>query len=450
MRISDLADQRVAIWGLGREGRATLAVLRQRMPALAITIFCGADEAIVLAAEERKSAVTQAPDVADLSNFDVVIKSPGISDYRVEIIEARRNGTRFTSGTALWFAERPDARVIAVTGTKGKSTTAALIAHLLRGLGHRVALAGNIGVPLLDLLDEDATFWVVELSSYQTRSAVAVELAVITNIEEEHLDWHGSRERYVDDKLALANHARCLLVGNDHTPLRELILRHSNGHVVGADVGWQATESAIIHNARVILQRSVLPLPGMHNAQNLCLALTALDLLGEDAERAATTVTRIRALPHRLTELGDSAGFRWIDDSISTTPQATVQALASLHGESVIVLVGGHERGLDWAPLVEHVVRHPPKAIITMGANGPRIASVLRDSIATCPMYETATLAAAVICARHLAAVGDVILLSPGAPSFDQFKDYAERGRSFAKLAGCDAIPDTIDGLGIA
>lgn len=450
MRISDLADQRVAIWGLGREGRATLAVLRQRLPALAITIFCGADEAIDLAADERTSAETQAPDVADLSSFDVVIKSPGISDYRVEIIEARRNGTRFTSGTALWFAERPDARVIAVTGTKGKSTTSALIAHLLRGLGHRVALAGNIGVPLLDLVDQDAAFWVVELSSYQTRSAVAVELAVITNVEEEHLDWHGSRERYVDDKLALANHARCLLVGSDRAPLRELVLQHSNGHFVGVEAGWQATESAISHKARHILRRSALTLPGMHNVRNLCLALTALDLLGEDAERAAASVTSFRALPHRLTELGESAGLRWIDDSISTTPQATVQALASLQSESVIALVGGHERGLDWASLVEHVVRHPPKAIITMGANGPRIASVLRDSISTCPMYETATLADAVICARRLASTGDVIVLSPGAPSFDQFKDYAERGRSFARLAGCDAVPDTIDGLGIA
>ena len=171
MRISDLADQRVAIWGLGREGRATLAALQQRLPALAVTLFCSANEAAELANRDRVSVVTQAPGVAELSKFDVVIKSPGISDYRAELIEARRNGTRFTSGTALWFAERPDARVIAVTGTKGKSTTSALIAHLLRGLGHRVALAGNIGVPLLDLLDGQADFWVVELSSYQTRSA---------------------------------------------------------------------------------------------------------------------------------------------------------------------------------------------------------------------------------------------------------------------------------------
>ncbi len=450
MRIAKLGGQRVAIWGLGREGTAALAALRTRVPELAITLFCSDAEAAAFVNETSIRRVTKAPTAADLSNFDVVIKSPGISDYRVELIEAQRNGTRFVSGTALWFAENPDARVVAVTGTKGKSTTAALIAHLLRGLGHRVALAGNIGLPLLDLLDQQADFWVVELSSYQTRSASAVELAVVTNIEEEHLDWHGSRERYVHDKLALADNAQSLLVGSDRPPLRERVSQHEKGHVAGDDSGWRATESAISHNGREILQRSELALPGMHNARNLCLALTALDLLGEDAERSLAAVASFRALPHRLTDLGESDCLRWIDDSISTTPQATVQALASLSSKSVIVLMGGHERGLDYAALVEHVISHPPKAVVTMGANGPRIAGMLRDSISTCPLHETGTLADAVICARSLAKEGDVILLSPGAPSFDQFKDYAERGRAFAQLAGCDAVLDTILGLGIA
>lgn len=449
MRIADLADQHVAIWGLGREGRAALSAVRKRVPRLAITVFCNAAEATSLADERAIRLITEDPSAADLSSFDVVIKSPGISDYRVELIEAQRNGTRFTSGTALWFAENPNARVIAVTGTKGKSTTSALIAHLLRGLGHRVALAGNIGLPLLDLLDQQADFWVVELSSYQTRSAGDVELAVITNVEEEHLDWHGSRERYVDDKLALVDKAQSLLVGSDRSPLRERVSQHPDGHVAGEDAGWHATESIISHNGRPILRRDQLAVPGMHNAQNLCLALTALELLGENAVRATASIGSFRALPHRLTELGRVNDVRWIDDSIATTPQATVQALKSLRQDSVIVLVGGHERGLDYAPLAEDVITHPPKAIIAMGANGPRIAAVLRDWNVTSLLHETATLADAVNCARSLATTGDVILLSPGAPSFDQFNDYAERGRAFALLAGCHAGTDAVEGLGI-
>ncbi len=450
MRIVELTGQRVAIWGLGREGRAALAALRKRVPELEITLFCSETEAANFEVETSIHIITQAPSAADLSNFDVVIKSPGISDYRVELIEAQRNGTRFTSGTALWFAENPDARVVAVTGTKGKSTTSALTAHLLRGLGHRVALAGNIGLPLLDLLDQQADFWVVELSSYQTRSAGEVELAVITNIEEEHLDWHGSRERYVDDKLALADKARTLLIGDGNRTLRNLASRHANGHLVGENNGWQVSDTAISFSGSEVLLRTAVPLPGTHNAKNLCTALTALDLLGENAAHAAASVESFRALPHRLTDLGISDSLRWIDDSISTTPQATVQALASLRGESVILLAGGHERGLDYAPLIEHVMAHPPKAIVTMGANGPRIASAILDANPTCVLHETATLLDAVIGARSLAKAGDVILLSPGAPSFDQFNDYAERGRAFALLAGCSAGSDTIIGLGIA
>lgn len=450
MRILDLSDQRVAIWGMGREGRAALAALRRRLPKLAITLFCAANEAEDFVDDDQVRIVTDVPSAADLSNFDVVIKSPGISNYRVELIEAQRNGTRFTSGTALWFAERPDARVIAVTGTKGKSTTSALIAHLLRALGHRVALAGNIGLPLLDLLDRDAAFWIVELSSYQTRSAGVVELAVITNVDEEHLDWHGNRERYVDDKLALAGNAQALLIGTDRSPLHELAASHANGHIVGGSNGWQVTQSAVTCGGREVLQRRSITLPGDHNAQNICIALSALDLLGENAERAATSLESFRALPHRLTNLGESDGLRWIDDSISTTPQSTVQALATLRGESMIVLVGGHERGLDWTPLAEDVVRSPPKAIVTMGANGARIASVLRDAGLACLLLEAQSLVDAVVAARCLAAAGDTIVLSPGAPSFDQFKDYAERGRVFANLAGCDADADTISGLGIA
>src|SRR5690606_23451298 len=147
-----------------------------------------------------------------LAAFDVVVKSPGISPYRPEAEAARERGTVFIGGTSLWFAERPDARTGCVTGTKGKSTTTALLAHLLRAGGLRTALCGNIGMPLLELLDGQAAVWALELSSYQTRdvaaSGVRPEVAVVTNVFPEHLDWHGSEQRYVEDKLALVTEAK--------------------------------------------------------------------------------------------------------------------------------------------------------------------------------------------------------------------------------------------------
>jgi UDP-N-acetylmuramoylalanine--D-glutamate ligase len=449
MRIADLAGRRVAIWGFGREGRAALAALQSRIPDSTFKVFCSDAEADGV----RGAAITVPPDAAALSAFDVVIKSPGISAYRPEILEAQHNGTLFTSGTALWFAEHPEARVIAVTGTKGKSTVSALIAHLLRALGRRTALAGNIGLPLLELLDPPTPpdWWVVELSSFQTRAAPHVEVGVINNLYEEHLDWHGTRERYAADKLALAYAARTLVV-NALQP--ELVTRtgaHTHRTVFGDPAGWHVRDGAIFRASQRELDVGALPLPGAHNALNVCAALTAIEAGGEDASAALGSIGAFRALPHRLQSLGERDGLTWIDDSIATTPQATGEALASLAARTVTVLVGGHERGLDWRTFADTVRRDPPHAIVTMGANGARIAGVLREAAGGYRLESAATMSEAVAIARDFTPRGGVILLSPGAPSFDQFRDYAERGRAFAELGGFDpkALGE-IPGLGIA
>ncbi|HJU07024.1 MAG TPA: UDP-N-acetylmuramoyl-L-alanine--D-glutamate ligase, partial [Rhodanobacteraceae bacterium] len=147
MRFEELAAANAAIWGLGREGRAALRALRKRFPDKPLTLYCKRDEAEQAHAliDGNIRVIGAAPDANALAAHDIVIKSPGISAYKPEIVEAQKRGTRFTSGTALWFGENPNARVIAVTGTKGKSTTTAMLAHCARHLGIRTALAGNIG-----------------------------------------------------------------------------------------------------------------------------------------------------------------------------------------------------------------------------------------------------------------------------------------------------------------
>jgi len=451
MRIADLADRRVAIWGYGREGRAALAALGSRLPDSRFTVFCSDAEARGL--RDGAIAMTLPPDAAALSAFDVVVKSPGISAYRPEIIEAQHNGTLFTSGTALWFAEHADARVIAVTGTKGKSTVSALIAHFLRALGRHTALAGNIGLPLLELLDLPARpdWWVVELSSFQTRAAPRVEIGVVNNLYEEHLDWHGTRERYAADKLALADAAKTLVVNALQPEIVTRTAAHPHRVSFGDTAGWHVRDGAIFRAAQRVIGIAELPLPGEHNALNVCAALTALEAAGEDARAALSSIGTFRALPHRLQTLGARDGITWIDDSIATTPQATLEALASLRDRAVTVLVGGHDRGLDWRPFADDVQRDPPHAIITMGANGARIARVLREASGRYRLEAALTLHEAVAAARSITPSNGIVLLSPGAPSFDQFRDYAERGRAFAALAGFDpeAI-GSIEGLGIA
>ena len=452
MRIADLAGRRVAIWGYGREGKAACAALRARLPELAVTLFCSDAEARSLE-HDTVAAITVAPDAATLSAFDIVIKSPGISAYRPELLEAQHNGTLFASGTAFWFAEHPEARVIAVTGTKGKSTVSALIAHFLRALGKRTALAGNIGLPLLELLDPPVMpeWWVIELSSFQTRAAPHVEVGVINNLDEEHLDWHGSRERYVVDKLALASAAQTLIVNASQPELMARTAAHAHRIVFSDASAWHVRDGALFRANVRAFDLADLPLVGPHNALNVCAALTALEAAGEDALSALTHVDTFRPLPHRLQILGERDAFTWIDDSIATTPQATLEALASLRGREVTVLIGGHERGLDWRAFAEGVRRAPPHAIVTMGANGARIAGVLRGANGGYRLETASVLDDAISAARNITPKGGVILLSPGAPSFDQFRDYAERGCAFAARAGFDArLIGTIAGLGIA
>lgn len=452
MRIADLAGRRVAIWGYGREGKAACAALRTRLPKLAPTLFCSDTEARSLE-HGAVAAITVPPDAAALSAFDVVIKSPGISAYRPEILEAQHNGTLFASGTAFWFAEHQEARVIAVTGTKGKSTVCALIAHFLRALRRRTALAGNIGLPLLELLDPPAMpdWWVVELSSFQTRAAAHVEVGVINNLYEEHLDWHGTRERYAADKLALADAAQTLVVNALQPELMAHTAAHAHRLAFGGASAWHVRDGALFRADLRAVDLADLPLAGPHNALNVCAALTALEAAGEDALAALKHVGMFRPLPHRLQILGERDGFTWIDDSIATTPHATLEALASLRGREVTVLIGGHERGLDWRAFADAVRSAPPHAIVTMGANGTRIAGVLRGAAGSYRLETASMLDDAISAARSITPKGGVILLSPGAPSFDQFHDYAERGCAFAEQAGFDApLIGTIAGLGIA
>ena len=404
----------------------------------------------------RLTIRTEPPDADALASHDIVIKSPGISAYRPELLAAQEQGTRFTSGTALWFGENASgtgggARVVAITGTKGKSTTTAMVAHCARALGNRTALAGNIGLPLLDLDGQQADLWAIELSSFQTGEAGPVEIGVIVSLGEEHLDWHGTRERYIADKLKLADASRTLLVDANSLLLMERTVGHPRRKLFGSAAGWHVAAEAIHRGREPIVALGDLPLHGLHNARNACAALAAIELLGFDARTAAASLRGFQPLPHRLTPLGARDGIDWIDDSISTTPDAALAALLSLQGRDVTLILGGFDRGLAWDAFAQAVARQPPRAVVTQGAAGPRIARVLRDTRIPCTVEEAADLATAVALARKRTPPGGVVLLSPGAPSFDQFRDYAERGRVFARLAGFagDAIGE-IAGLGIA
>ncbi|MEO6154756.1 MAG: UDP-N-acetylmuramoyl-L-alanine--D-glutamate ligase [Thermomonas sp.] len=464
MRISQLeaieaSGGRIALWGWGREGRAAYHAIRMRLPELPLTLFCNAAEAeAVRAIGDRWLCAGTEITAEALALHTVVVKSPGISPYQPEALAAAAQGTLFIGGTALWFAEQADADaivedVVCVTGTKGKSTTSAMLAHLLRYAGTRTALAGNIGVPLLELLDAQADAWVVELSSYQTRdvaaSGVRPGIVIVTNVFPEHLDWHGSEARYVEDKLALLTEAKPqIAVLNAADPrLAKLSLPDSEVHWYGSADGWHLRGDALHRGDVWVMDTTTLPLPGRHNRSNLCAVLTALEAFGLDAVALAPHAADFQPLPHRLQPLGERDGITYVNDSISTTPHATLAALDLYRHRAVAVLVGGHDRGLSWEGFADEMRKHAPAAIITMGQNGPRVFDMLVPVAIdrNFALEAAADLSDAMAKARKALPEGGVMLLSPGAPSFGAYKDYTARGRHFAELAGFD--PDAISGI---
>ena len=341
MRISQLEGRRVALWGWGREGRAAYRALRDRESGIGnrepgkarvpapLTLFCDAEEAgEAQALGDAALTVETEAGSARLAAFDVVIKSPGISPYQEAARSAGQRGTVFIGGSTLWFDEHAGAdgfaaNTICITGTKGKSTTTALLAHLLRAGGHRTALAGNIGLPLLEVLDPQPApaFWAIELSSYQTLDVAAAatrpHVAVVLNLFPEHLDWHGSEARYISDKLALVTQAKpAIAVLNAADPrLAVLQLPDSEVHWFNHAEGWHLRGDAVYRGEAFVFDSTRTPLPGRHNRGNLCAVLATLEALGLDAVALAAHAETFRPLPNRLQTLGTREGITYVNDS---------------------------------------------------------------------------------------------------------------------------------------
>ena len=442
MRLAELDHADLAILGLGQEGQAVRQVLSDHFPDKPVALL---DEQLSVAKLER---LKRHPDDqihsgpfgnAGLEKFQVLVRSPGVSIYRTAVADAVRRGVQVTTASGIWFAENPAARTVCITGTKGKSTTAALTAHLLRALGLDVELAGNIGVPLIQYLTKQADIWVIELSSYQCADLVAKPtLAVLLNLSQEHLDWHGSQQQYHADKIKLLEQARLSIVNGQDTLAMAQTGQIENRSLFNTAQGFHHTREGVFQGRKLICSREQFPLRGRHNLGNLCAALTVVEQLGYKASTAIKSVGDFKGLPHRLEVLGKRAGKLWINDSIATTPDASRAALEAFSELQVTLLAGGFERGLEWAGFAGWLSTAPPFAVICMPDSGSRIIQQLKAA-AVAPeggLHEVGSLAEAVELARKITPAGGCILLSPGAASFPQFKDFQQRGAEFAALAG--------------
>jgi UDP-N-acetylmuramoylalanine--D-glutamate ligase len=393
---SDLAGRRVGVWGLGVEGRASV----RKLEAMGVT-----------------PVQVEAFDPGLLSSCDIVVKSPGISRYGAEI---RQLDVPVVGGLGLWIAEADRAKVLCITGTKGKSTTTSIAGGLLTGLGEKHLLGGNIGVAPWDPeVGEDYDWWVIETSSYQVCDLeVGPKVVAVTSLSEDHLPWHdGSVETYYRDKLRL-----CTLPGVQ-TVIADagdpLLRKH-----LGPGTQWVEREASSWVEAGRLL--------GEHNRRNAEIArrsLQALGVAGLDDEALLTEAFRsFEPLPSRLTLVATRDGVDFVDDSISTNVLSTTAALASFPGRRVALLVGGLDRDIDYRPLAEAITAGT--RVFTMPTNGPLIGAVLPTGVAE----DCASLPDAVARAAQWAKPDGVVLLSPAAASFDHFADYRARGEAFTAL----------------
>jgi UDP-N-acetylmuramoylalanine--D-glutamate ligase len=444
MLFSELSGRDVALLGAGRETMAVRREWRQRNPGQRLTVYAEqrpADSLVTELAATGDVLQLGAFDGSRLSSHQVLVRSPGVSPYRAELRAASSAGVAITTASNLWFAEHPSAKTMVITGTKGKSTTAALTAHLLNASGLRAVACGNIGQPMLDVNAAAVDWWVIELSSYQLSDLKAApSLACITNLSPEHLDWHGGWTQYRADKLRLAELVGpgALVLNHADPGLGEFSRARAGLRWFNHADGWQVRSGRLACADDSEPELTLPGAPGAHNLSNLAAALTLCEAVTTLPRPLQPILDGYRGLPHRLHSLGERAGLRYVDDSLATTPVATLAALEALRGAPVTVLVGGMDRGLDWRVHATAFQQLQPFALVALPDNGPHILAQLAAGglDPAGGLLQASGLSEAVDLARRVTPRGGVILLSPGAPSFPHFADYRERGEAFARFAG--------------
>ncbi len=395
-----------------------------------------------------------------LQRCDVVVKTPGVSRHRRDVETLTRQGVKVVGGLGLWMEEVDRSRVLCITGTKGKSTTAAIAGHLLEGMGYRCLVAGNIGLLPYDpaLSDLSYDYWVVETSSFQvTDLAASPPVVAVTSLHPDHLDWHGDVETYYREKLALCSRPGALVTvaAGDDPVLR------AHRHLLGHEVRWVSADGDAGS------WTDALALRGRHNRTNALIARTCLREMGVTEASDDDCVTRaaagFRGLASRLSEVGTVGGVEFVDDSLSTNVLATLAALATYPRRRVALIVGGHDRGIDYGPLAEGLANRmasgagsgagssaasgaEPLIVLTLPGAGRRVRAAIEAGPGPAPrVIDVADVPEATAKAFEWARPDGVVLLSPAAPSFGEFRDYQERAAAFASaMRACGDVGQPI------
>ena len=453
MKLNELYEKSILILGFGAEGQATYEFLRKKWPSKPLSIAeerppsqFSADIARGLQSDPELSLHLGPEYLYSLlsGKCEVIIKTPGIPASVEQIVNARESGCILTSHSQIFLSNCPREKVIGITGTKGKSTTSSLIYEILRRAGIPAELVGNIGRPALTRLADaaESSYFVYEFSSHQLAEvSSSPHIAVLLNIVPEHLDYYSSFDEYAAAKENItrfqdsgdflvfnADYAiPSAIAGRSRAALRPFSLRSLQGE----KISWLDS-----NGGECILRLDEIPLPGRFNVQNVLAALAVASLCGVRAGAMRDAVLDFRALPHRLEFVGVFNGVAFYDDSIATVPESTLAALEALGKDVQTVILGGHERNLDFGELGARLPANV-RNVILFAPTGRRIWEAIKENSQNSTSgklpeaFFVENMEEAVGIAYARTERGKICLLSPASPSFGTFKDFKERGESY-------------------
>lgn len=379
-------------------------------------------------------------------DFDFVVRSPGVRpDHK--LVKKLKNSVLITSATKIFFEKCP-AKIIGVTGTKGKGTTATIIYEILKDDGRDVYLAGNIGTPMLDILPKlnSRSLVVLELSSFQLIDLEkSPNIAVVLMIASEHLDWHKDTHEYREAKSAIVKYQIAddsAVINQDFEASRSLAAKtkakvffvSTKKATSGVFVKDSKVVSLILGQEEIIAARQIR-LPGRHNLQNVVAATAVAKILGASNASIRKVLKSFKGLKHRLQLAGELNGVKFYDDSFSTTPETTIAAIEAFKNPKILIL-GGSSKNSDFKSLAKIIVGDKTiKSLIVIGQEkGTILSAVSYAGPFMGKIIEGAkNMQQVVSCAYKVAKPGDVVLLSPACASFDMFKNYRDRGEQFVK-----------------
>jgi len=446
-----LENKQVLVLGLGDTGLSALRWLKRRGALLSV-----ADSREVLPTVHKLQA--EMPEVSitlgafrheTFANAELIVISPGVALTEPEVQAAIARGVKVVGDVELFAQYRdPAAKVIAITGSNGKTTVTSLVGEMCKSAGLKTVVAGNIGLPVLDALSDSEQngvspdVYVLELSSFQleTTNSLIADAATVLNISEDHMDRYASLHDYAEAKARIFEHANLQVLNrqdawSEHMVLPELahVSFGTDVPAIPEDYGLlvQDEKLNLVHGEQVLLPVEELQIAGLHNAANALAALALCRAIDLEFQPLLATLRRFKGLPHRMEWVAEIANVAFYDDSKGTNVGATCAALAGLNAASdkkVVLIAGGDGKGQDFSPL-RTPVSNKARAVVLLGRDGGLIADVLAGI--PVPKIQASSMEDAVEKAFAAANAGDAVLLSPACASFDMFRNYVHRAEVF-------------------